>query len=245
MKKLLTLLFSLFCIGLFAQEEFYVGLHYFTVKKEFQQEFIQQERKYYSKMHKASIDAGEKLGWDMWRVQDPFSNSDKYVTFCFAHLQEIDKPLTPTDNNMFSKSEMSKVWESRSKMIVKTQFIQTVFKGGFVPAEGIPPPKHLTLNFYDVDWTSSYDYEKTALSTVESKQKSKYLKGWGLHKIVSKINDEADYIAASFYDSPEDSYKRYINTREPSAAQKERGKKMQKMLSLVRRENMQLVLFER
>ena len=75
-----------------AQEEFYVGLHYFKVKSEYANEFIEAEKNYYSKIHKANIDSGNKIAWDMWRLSsDNMDNSE--TIFVFAHLQEIDIPI--------------------------------------------------------------------------------------------------------------------------------------------------------
>ena len=50
MKKILPIIIALFFTVGRAQEEFYVGLHYFTVKKQYVKEFIDQEKNYYSKM---------------------------------------------------------------------------------------------------------------------------------------------------------------------------------------------------
>ena len=245
MKKILLIITLLIYTTGSAQDEFYVGLHYFTVKKQFVKEFIEQEKNYYSKMHKASIDSGDKIGWDLWSVGDPFSGNEKHQTFCFAHLQPIDKPMGSMNSNLFSESEMKIVQKLRKKMVVKSKFIMTVFKGGFVPAAGKKPPKHLVLNFIDVDWKNYHEYEKLALSNIEERKKSKYLKSWGLHKIVSRTNEKADYLAANFYDSPVDAYKRFTPTSPVSAAQKKRRDAMGKMIKLIKRENMQLILFER
>ena len=42
------------------QSEFYVGLCYFKVKSEYANEFIETEKKFFSKIHKARIDLGIK-----------------------------------------------------------------------------------------------------------------------------------------------------------------------------------------
>tara|TARA_B100000941_G_C28236306_1_gene414141 strand:+ start:74 stop:259 length:186 start_codon:yes stop_codon:yes gene_type:complete len=39
-------------------------------------------------------------------------------------------------------------------------------------------------------------------------RKNFFVKGQGMHKIVSTSSDESDYIMASFYDSIDDYYKR-------------------------------------
>ena len=58
-KILLILLLSITYVT--AQGEFYVGLHYFKVKSEYANQFIEDEKNYYSKIHKARIDSGDKI----------------------------------------------------------------------------------------------------------------------------------------------------------------------------------------
>ena len=56
--------------------------------------------------------------------------------FVFAHLQEINKPFKMGNpNKMFSESELKMVGKKRRKMVLGSKFIQTVFKGGFVPSK--------------------------------------------------------------------------------------------------------------
>ena len=43
-----------------------------------------------------------------------------------------------------------------------------------------------------------------------------FVKGQGMHKIISPSSDESDYIMASFYDSMDDFYKRRTPTNKPS-----------------------------
>lgn len=245
MKKL-YLLFTLISTSIFAQEEFYVGLHYFTIKKEFTEEFIAQEKKYFSKQHKASIDAGKKIGWDMWRVVEP-SMDNNYVTFCFAHLQPIDGPVATMGPNNYSKAEMQKVWSQRSKMVVKTKWIQTVFKGGFIPADGTKPPQFLLLNFIEVNPLKNYDFEKIALNNLEERKKSNYLKSWGLHKILSPSigEDYPDYITANFFDSQMDFYKRRMATNQPTEEYIKRQNSLENIRDFTSFETMELVMCER
>jgi hypothetical protein len=245
MKKLFLLL-ALISTSIFAQEEFYVGLHYFTIKKEFTKEFIAQEKKYFSKQHKASIEEGKKIGWDMWRVLEP-SLDNKHVTFCFAHLQPIDGPVATMGASNYSKEEMQKVWDERKKMVVKTKWIQTVFKGGFVPADLTKPSQFLVLNFIEVNPLKDYEFEKIALNNLEARKNSKYLKSWGLHKILSPSvgDDYPDYIAANFFDSQMDFYKRRIATNQPSEQYIKRTNSLNDIRQFSRFETMELVMFER
>ena len=72
MKKILLIVTLIIYTTGSAQDEFFVGLHYFTIIMQFVKEFIEQEKSYFSNMHKASIDSGDKIGWDLWSVGDPF-----------------------------------------------------------------------------------------------------------------------------------------------------------------------------
>ena len=126
-----------------AQGEFYVGLHYFKVKSEYANEFIEDEKNYYSKIHKARIDSGDKIAWDMWRLQKNdivklylFLRTFKKLT---SHLKWVI--LIKCFQNLSLK-------EKKEKMVLGSKFIQTVFKGGFVPSSGTPP-KIAILNFID------------------------------------------------------------------------------------------------
>ena len=60
MKKTIFIILFLISVPISAQGEFYVGLHYFKVKSEYAEEFIEAEKNYYSKIHKARIDSGDK-----------------------------------------------------------------------------------------------------------------------------------------------------------------------------------------
>ena len=245
MRKILLMLLFLASTSISAQGEFYVGLHYFKIKSEYAKEFVEAEKNYYSKIHKARIDSGDKIAWDMWKLVT--NNMDNNETiFVFAHLQEINKPLKMGNpNNMFSDAELKMVGKQRKKMVLGTKFIQTVFKGGFVPSEGTPP-KIAILNFIDAKAGKWYDLENTLINEVLPRvKKSDFVKGWGLHKIVSPDEDESDYIVGSFFDSMNDYYKRGINTSMLDKSRIERMKKLNTMREGVKQEVLELVLSER
>lgn len=243
MKKLLiTLLAS---TSIYAQGEFYVGLHYFKVKSEYANEFIEAEKDYFSKIHKARINSGDKIAWDMWRLRSNSMNNEETI-FVFAHLQDINKPIKiGNPNKMFSESELKMVGTQRRKMVLGSKFVQTVFKGGFVPKEGIPP-KIAILNFIDAKAGKRHDLENTLKNEIlPLVKKSKFIKSWGVHKIVSPREDKSDYIIASFFDSLDDYYKRGINTPKLDKSRIERMKKLNTMREGVRQEVLELILSER
>ena len=167
MKKTIFILFLLASVSISAQGEFYVGLHYFKVKSEYAEEFIEAEKNYYSKIHKARIDSGDKIAWDMWRLQNNDMNNSETI-FVFAHLQDINMPFRMGNpNKMFSESELKIVKKQRRNMVLGTKFVQTVFKGGFVPSDGTPP-KIAILNFIDAKAGKWYDLENTLKNEISS-----------------------------------------------------------------------------
>ena len=245
MKKsiLILLLFVTHLVA--AQGEFYVGLHYIKVKSEHVREFIEAEKNYFSKIHKSRIDSGDKIAWDMWKLQNNKMDNSETI-FVFAHLQDINKPTRMGNpDKMFSESELKMLRAQRRKMVLGTKYIQTVFKGGFVPKSGTPP-KIAVLNFIDAKPGKWFDLENTMVNEISPLlEKSKFVKGWGVHKIVSPREDNSDYIIASFFDSISDYYKRGINTTKPSKNRIERMKKLNTMRERVRQEVLELVLSER
>ena len=245
MKKIFLMLSLFASVYTSAHGEFYVGLHYFKVKSEYAKEFIEAEKNYFSKIHKARIDSGDKIAWDMWKLQNNDMNDGETI-FVFAHLQDINKPFRMGNpSKMFSETELRMVRKQRSNMVLGSKFIQTVFKGGFVPSSGTPP-KIAILNFIDAKAGKWYDLENTLINEISpQRRKSKFIKSWGLHKIVSPREDDSDYIIASFYSSMDDYYKRGVITTKPSKSQIERMNKLNSMRDIVRQEVLQLVLSER
>ncbi|MGB1556136.1 MAG: hypothetical protein ACPHDX_08565, partial [Flavobacteriaceae bacterium] len=70
MKKIFTFLLFTLSINLVAQEEIAVGLHYVTVNTDDEAKLIDLEKEIFSKLHKYSIDAGKKIAWDLWRLEN-------------------------------------------------------------------------------------------------------------------------------------------------------------------------------
>ena len=89
MKKLINL-FLVFCMSFsYAQQRMYVGLHYVTVKNEDAQAHIDSEKKYFSKLHKQAIDNGSKIGWDMWRLENP--RMGNRILHLYTHTLKIQR----------------------------------------------------------------------------------------------------------------------------------------------------------
>ena len=69
MKKLLLFVGILsISFPVLTQKNMPLALHYVTVKSSDADKLIALERNYFSKVHKANIDARKKIGWDMWRL---------------------------------------------------------------------------------------------------------------------------------------------------------------------------------
>ena len=179
MKKLLFT-FLLFTFVVTAQKNMPVGMHYVTVESSDANELIELEKNYFSKLHKNAIDNGEKIGWDMWRLEN--STNPNHTTFLYVHLQpSLESNFGGDNKEMFPESELSMAKKRWGELVVKSEFIMTSYKGGFVPINE-KPVKYVELNFINVNPTSHYDYEQMELKDFMPSHKSnKLLKGWALH----------------------------------------------------------------
>ena len=249
MKKLFSLLFSLCISYSFAQERMFVGIHYVTVKNEDAQAHIDSEKKYFSKLHKSAIDKGNKIGWDMWRIENP-GYRETHTTFVYAHLENPDNVSNMEGSeNIFSDSELNMVRKKWDDRVVKSGFVMTSYKGGFVPAANQDPPKYAVLDWMIVNPINFYEYEKTELKTFLPMQKSnKLVKGWGLHKVVSPSNNNieaSNYVVARFFNSMSDIFNMMDQTNPISNSMKATLKNMFDLRKIKRSQVLSLVLSER
>ena len=249
MKKVFILFFVFILNYSFGQQRMYVGLHYVTVKNEDAQAHIDSEKNYFSKMHKAANDNGNKIGWDMWRLENP-NYREPHTTFVYAHLENPDnEPNMQGGNNMFSESEINMVRKKWTERVVKSGYVMTSYKGGFVPAANQDPPKYAVLDWMMVDPIDFYEYEQTELKTFLPMQKSnKIVKGWGLHKVVSPSNNNleaSNYVVARFFDSMSDIYNMMDQTNPLSKNMKATMKNIMDLRKIKRSQVLSLVLSER
>tara|TARA_B100001250_G_scaffold271356_1_gene234256 strand:- start:329 stop:1078 length:750 start_codon:yes stop_codon:yes gene_type:complete len=249
MKKVFILFFVFILNYSFGQQRMYVGLHYVTVKNEDAQAHIDSEKNYFSKRHKAAIDNGNKIGWDMWRLENP-NYREPHTTFVYAHLENPDnEPNMQGSNNMFSESEINMVRKKWTDRVVKSGYVMTSYKGGFVPAANQDPPKFAVLDWMMVDPIDFYEYEQTELKTFLPMQKSnKIVKGWGLHKVVSPSNNNleaSNYVVARFFDSMSDIYNMMDQTNPLSKNMKATMKNIMDLRKIKRSQVLSLVLSER
>ena len=249
MKKLLNL-FLVLCISFsYAQQRMYVGLHYVTVKNQDAQAHIDSEKKYFSKLHKQAIDNGSKIGWDMWRLENP-RYGEPHTTFVYAHLEDPEDLYNYSGGDeIFSESELAMARERWGERVVKSGSVMTSYKGGFVPAANQDPPKFVVLDWMMVSPLDYYEYEQTELKTFLPLQKAnKIVKGWGLHKIVSPLNNNteaASYIVARFFDSMPDIYNMMDQTNPMSKTMKATYKNILSLRKIKRSHVLSLVLSER
>ena len=247
MKKIVILVILISSSFGFSQDDFFVRLHYITYKNSDAKDVIEHEKKYWSKVHKANIDSGSKIAWDMWEVQVP--KEEGHTTFVYAHLEPINHPgmLGINPQEIFSKDEWSSANKLRPKR-VRSRGIETVYKGGFVPAAGQKPTNFVVLNFMDVK-KNAYVYEQMELNRfMPIHKKNKFIKGWGLHKVVYPLampfgQDKTDYITADFYESYGDIMRRYSKTSKPSNSPQ--AIPMGEIRENLRQEVFKLVLSER
>lgn len=252
MKKQLILIFVLlgtFCI---AQQRMFVTLHYVTVNSQDAQAHIDSEKEYFSKGHKSAIDSGNKIGWDMWVLENP-GYRENHTTFIYAHLQDPDKVINSNmsgeSGNNFSNSELAMVREKWGNRVVKSGAITVSYKGGFVPASNQAPPKYAVLDWMVVDPVDFYEYEQMELKTFLPMQKSnKSVKGWGLHKVVTPRNNNvnaASYVVARFFDNMSDIQNMMDQTNPMSKNLKATMTKITNLRSIRRSQVLRLILSER
>tara|TARA_A100001011_G_scaffold64900_2_gene65664 strand:- start:1214 stop:1972 length:759 start_codon:yes stop_codon:yes gene_type:complete len=250
-RHLILILIFVFCTSFsFAQQKMYVNLHYVTVKSEDAQAHIDSEKEYFSKGHKAAIDNGNKIGWDMWRIENP-GYRENHTTFVYAHLQDPDKAPNMGGGNgdSFSENELKMVREKWGERVVKSGFTTVSYKGGFVPSADQEPAKFAVLDWMMVDPIDFYAYEQMELKTFLPMQKSnKSVKGWGLHKVISPSNNNieaADYVVARFFDSMSDIYNMIDQTNPMSKSMRATMTKITDLRTIKRSQVLRLILSER
>lgn len=245
MKKLLLFIAILsISLPVLAQKNMPVALHYVTVKSSDAEKLIALEKNYFSKLHKANIDAGEKIGWDMWRLES--SATPEHTTFVYTHLQpNLDTQsfgFGDTDA-YFSKEELAMVQEQWGSMVVDSKFLMTSFKGGFAPIKD-QPVNFVQLSYMNVDPTSHYDYEQMELVNFMPGHKNNTLmKGWALHRITTPhAENEPDYLTANFFENMEDIYRNSDGVAQLSKQQKMNYQKILDLREMVNVEVLSLVM---
>lgn len=100
MKKLfVTLSLLVVSIGSFAQVAYF---QYRVVPEDREQEFVEKETKYWSKVAKAAIDKGQMAGWSLWRkVGVTEAGAPNYVFVnTFESLDKVDQAAVWSDANL-------------------------------------------------------------------------------------------------------------------------------------------------
>lgn len=245
MKKVfLSITLSLFMLSSFAQENMPVALHYVTVKSSDAEKLINLEKNYFAKLHKARIEAGEKIGWDMWQLENNYKPG--HTTFVYVHLQptlDLQNLGGGDPSALFSEQEMALVGEQLGKIVVDTKFIMTAYKGGFAPISS-EPVNYVQLSYMTVDPTSHYDYEQMELVNFMPGHKSNPLmKGWALHRInTPHAEGEPDYLTANFFESMEDIFRNTDGVAKLTKQQKMNYQKILDLREMVKVEILSLVM---
>ena len=241
MKKLFFT-FLLFTFVAVAQKNMPVGMHYVTVKSSDANKLIELEKNYFSKLHKNAIDNGEKIGWDMWQLEN--NTNPNHTTFLYVHLQpSLEANYGGNNNEVFTESELSMASQKWGELVVKSNFIMTSYKGGFAPIKE-KPVKYVQLSFMNVDATSHYDYEQMELKDfMPSHKNNKLLKGWSLHRInTPHAESEDDYLTANFFESMEDIYRNTDGVAQLSKQQKMNYQKILDVREMTKVEVFSLVM---
>ena len=100
MKKVILCIASLFFVCITYSQVSY--LQYRHVPNDKQQEFVEKETKYWSKVAKAAIDKGLMTGWALWRkvsVTNPDAPNYVFVN-SFASIDKIDQGAIWSDENI-------------------------------------------------------------------------------------------------------------------------------------------------
>ena len=241
MKKI-VFIFLLFTFVVTAQKNMPVGMHYVTVESSDANELIELEKNYFSKLHKNAIDNGEKIGWDMWRLEN--STNPNHTTFLYVHLQpSLESNFGGDNKEMFPESELSMAKKRWGELVVKSKFIMTSYKGGFAPINE-KPVKYVQLSYMNVNPTGHYDYEQMELKDFMPSHKSnKLLKGWSLHRInTPHAESEDDYLTANFFESMEDIYRNTDGVAQLSKQQKMNYQKILDIREMTKVEVLSLVM---
>jgi len=225
-------------------EEIVVAFHYVKVETKNESKLIELEKTYFKKLHKYAVDNSSKIGWDMWKLEN--DGDSKHTTFVYAHLwPSIDAFMNNEGWNgqdLFSQSEMAKVWEQQSSLILdKSKTLTTLYKGGFAPVNE-KPAEVLQLSFMNVDPTMFYEYEQKELNDFQPNHKNNELVvGWGLHKILNARGEkEEDYVTANFFESMGDVYKNNSRVSSSTEAQKSNYQSILKLREMTRVEMLSL-----
>jgi hypothetical protein len=245
MKKLIILFFLVSNMFFLKAQEIVVALHYVKVETSHENKLIELEQTYFKQLHKYAIENSGKIGWDMWKLEN--DEDENYSTFVYAHLwPSLDVFANNNGWNgqdLFSESEMSRVWEQLSSLNLDgSKTLMTLYKGGFAPVNE-KPAEVLQLSFMNVDPTMFYEYEQTELNDFQPNHKNNELVvGWGLHKILNARGEkEEDYVTANFFENMVDVYKNNSMVGPSTKAQKSNYQSILKLREMTRVEMLTLV----
>ena len=245
MKKIIVLFFLVSNMFFLKAQEIVVALHYVKVETKNESKLIDLEKTYFKKLHKFAIDNNSKIGWDMWKLEN--DGDSKHTTFVYAHLWPSIEDFTNNEGwsgqDLFSQSEMDRVWEQLSALDLDgSKTLTTLYKGGFAPVNEIPA-EVLQLSFMNVDPTMFYEYEQMELNEFQPNHKDNDLVvGWGLHKILDSRGEKAeDYLTANFFMDMGDVYENNRWVSPSTKAQKSNYQSILKLREMTRVEMLTLV----
>jgi hypothetical protein len=220
-------------------------MEYVAVKNTDVAAHIAAEKNIFSKAHKEQIDKGNKLGWDMWMIENN-SYGEPNTTFVYVHFNKPGTTLTYNDSNLFSAYESTLHQSGYHNRIVKTGQLTLGIKASYGTKAGAKPPKYLVANYMTVDL-----YDGAAYEAMELKYGPNYAENgqaaWGFGKVLNRFGADQDvnYLTFDFYNSMEEILEMRNNTASFTKAQLTQWKSMDKLRTLKNSHIMTLIASER
>lgn len=219
-----------------AQGGLRVNMWYGTVPSDQVEEHLAFE-KYFKEIWENQKKAGNISGWEMWEIINPYSDALEttylYVSFTTAENRK---------NNAYYETVPKGLDENSWKLIREKQIghyskvfnLVADYKGGFGGDVDSPPHPYGVINYMDVDWYKSYEYEEMELKTFMPINKSNGMLGWGLVKVLNHFGSQrpVNYMTVDFYESLDQIYELRANTAKISAAALAANKKIDKIRTL-------------
>ena len=191
MKKVVLLFASLLFVFIsYAQVSYFQYRH---VPSDRQQEFVEKETKYWSKVAKAAIDKGLMTGWSLWRkvtVTNPDAPNYVFVN-TFASIDKIDQGAIWSDDNIKQMGV--------SPDMVETNSFTTVVADCWLQLEDFVEGdyKYAVVNYAKPDDLSGFIEEnKTLWKPFHQKNitdKTTGMSSWGLMSVISPTGKQAKF----------------------------------------------------
>lgn len=191
MKKVILLFASLLFVFISYAQVSYLQFRHVPSDKE--QEFIQKETKYWSKVAKAAKDKGQMTGWALWRkvsVTNPEAPNFVFVN-SFASIDQMDQGAVWSEDNLKQLGV--------SIDMVETNSFTTIVFDCWVQLEDVIPGdyKYALVNFAKPESLSGFIEENKTLwkpfhqSNITNKTNG--MTSWGLVSVIFPKGNQARF----------------------------------------------------